>query len=136
MACDECRCSGWAQEPTFCDPTFTTCHRQHKLLHDASEAYLRDIPRPIKHSPLFEPYRALEKSVQSLIFVHFGLDPRMPECTKAADDRLLVREGIELMNERYTALGDPSHQQILEWTPEIAKDRFLIAFRKLFLTGN
>ena len=110
------------------------CHAQHKLLHDASEAYLKDIPRPLKHSPDFAFYREVEARVQRLIFERFGLDPEMPGCVKWADDIVLLREGIELMNERYRFTKEwPSGVAIEQWTPERAKAEFLRKFRSLCL---
>jgi hypothetical protein len=44
----------------------------HGLLHDASEAYLGDIPRPLKHSDAFAGYREIEHRVQELIYTTLG----------------------------------------------------------------
>jgi uncharacterized protein len=128
-----------AREDTICQSAFESdievgvCHAKHKLLHDASEAYLRDIPRPVKHTEMFAPYRELEHKIQNKIFFKFGLSLQMPKCTKEADDRLLVREGIELMNERYK-LGNPSCQEICAWSPAKSESEFLYMFRQLFLS--
>ncbi len=43
------------------------------LHHDDSEAYLNDIPRPLKKLPQFTPYRMIEERVQSAI--HEALIP-------------------------------------------------------------
>lgn len=62
------------------------------LLHDASEAYLKDIPSPVK--VLLPDYKALEDKVMSAIALEFGLpagfqhDPRV----KAADAYVLSKE--------------------------------------------
>lgn len=44
------------------------------LLHDASEAYLGDLSRHLKHSVYLEGYRVLEDRVQAAISEHFHLD--------------------------------------------------------------
>lgn len=44
------------------------------LLHDASEAYLKDIPRPLKVRSEFAGYRAAEERLQARIYATFGLD--------------------------------------------------------------
>jgi len=51
------------------------CTPQQKLaalLHDASEAYLSDIASPLKETPVFAEYRALEYKIQSMINKVFG----------------------------------------------------------------
>src|SRR3954465_12827051 len=40
------------------------------LLHDASEAYMGDVPRPIKQ--ILSGYKEVEDKIQSVIGVHFG----------------------------------------------------------------
>lgn len=48
------------------------------LLHDGSEAYLRDLSSPIKNLPgLKEAYMALEKKVMDQILIEFNLHDRM-----------------------------------------------------------
>lgn len=41
------------------------------LLHDASEAYLSDLPTPIKYKPEFEFYRKAEELLQDTIYERF-----------------------------------------------------------------
>lgn len=53
------------------------------LLHDAAEAYLGDIPTPIK-SRLPE-FQAMELLVESAIFEHFGISLPMHPAVKLAD---------------------------------------------------
>src|SRR5688572_3506421 len=43
------------------------------LLHDASEAYLGDVPRPLKKLSTFDAFRAAEDHLQGLIYLAFGL---------------------------------------------------------------
>lgn len=43
------------------------------LLHDASEAYLMDVPSPLKHTPQFSFYREVEAEAQTVILDHFIL---------------------------------------------------------------
>src|SRR5438552_3035736 len=45
---------------------------KYALLHDASEAYLSDIPRPLKQLPEFEFYKKAEQLLQDLIYAKFG----------------------------------------------------------------
>lgn len=71
--------------------------RLQALLHDASEAYLMDMPSPIKSA--FPEYQALEASVEGEIYARFGVTS--PEYNKAvikkADVRALTVECRDLM---------------------------------------
>ena len=53
------------------------------LLHDASEAYLVDLPRPLKLLPEFAPYREAERRLQRAVALRFGLPPDQPEIGRA-----------------------------------------------------
>lgn len=56
------------------------------LLHDSEEAYLLDMPSPIKKSPIFDGYRAAGKRLRRVIFEAFGVDYALcDEEVKAAD---------------------------------------------------
>lgn len=67
------------------------------LMHDASEAYCVDVPRPLKHMPNMEHYRAHEKRVQRAICGWFNMNPVEPPEVKAADMVLLVTEQRDLL---------------------------------------
>lgn len=64
----------------------------YALLHDASEAYLKDVPAPIKHTPVFSEYLKAENLLQSLILIRFGLDAKLPKVIKNADKKCLSVE--------------------------------------------
>jgi len=64
------------------------------LLHDAAEAYLGDLVRPVK--ALFPGFRRLEDRVLECIADRFRLPWPMPEAVKAADNRLCLREAVSL----------------------------------------
>lgn len=71
------------------------------LLHDASEAYLSDITRPVKLH--LEKYREYEEVLQSTIMDRFSLGDLSEEDlmqVKAIDDSMLYHELLELMEER------------------------------------
>src|SRR5687768_8805887 len=53
------------------------------LLHDASEAYLCDIPRPLK--PFFTNYKEMEAKLEEVIFTKFGLPYPMALDVKQVD---------------------------------------------------
>lgn len=71
------------------------------LLHDASEAYISDIVRPVKQH--LDTYLVMEDSMQSLIHKKFGLDDLSLEeeqQVKEIDDAMLVIELEALLGEQ------------------------------------
>ena len=69
------------------------CSPEHALwglLHDASEAYLCDIPRPIK--PYLTNYAEIEARLMHVICEKFGLSPTIPEEIKRLDRAILRNE--------------------------------------------
>jgi len=71
------------------------------LLHDASEAYIADVARPLKHSPTMAPYRAVEARIQDVVLYHFGITPQEWNehhgAVKRADNVMLATEVVQLM---------------------------------------
>jgi hypothetical protein len=62
------------------------------LLHDAAEAYLVDLARPLKQLSGFSPYRETEAKVMAAICEHFGIPLEQPAsvsraCIRAASAR-------------------------------------------------
>lgn len=66
------------------------------LLHDASEAYLVDVPTPLKVTDALKGYRAVEAVVQRTIYQRFGLVGDEPAAVHAADRALLILEAEAL----------------------------------------
>ena len=107
------------------------------LLHDASEAYLCDVPRPLKHSSAFEEYRRVEAQLQALIFDIFGLHPDgyLRDLLHLVDRRMLRTEQQHLMPP--AAPGEvrddvlPFSMLLTPWSVDNARARFLDRFRTL-----
>ena len=72
-------------------------HALWGLLHDASEAYLVDLPRPLKLLPEFAPYREAERRLQRAVAARFGLPPDQPASVTEADDTMLWIEAHSLL---------------------------------------
>lgn len=69
------------------------------LLHDASEAYIGDMNRPLKHfSAAGDAYREVEDRLQRLIYKKFGLDEVEPKEVKDVDNLMLYAEKQQLMH--------------------------------------
>ena len=65
------------------------------LLHDASEAYLTDMARPIKVK--MPQYYDIEKKLMAAVCEHFCLPREMPDTVRWADDVLLCSEARDLL---------------------------------------
>ncbi len=108
------------------------------LLHDAAEAYLSDLPKPVKRElPVFHRW---EERLLEVIAVRFGLDPVHPtEGVTQADMALLASERAVLMGPEpapWCALPDPvPGLVIVGWSPEQAKQHFMERFAELFPQG-
>lgn len=70
-------------------------HALWGLLHDASEAYLGDVSRPLKS--MLPDYKRLEEMVQRAIADRFALQWPIPAEVKAADNVALMAEKRDLM---------------------------------------
>jgi hypothetical protein len=108
------------------------------LLHDASEAYLVDIPRPLKRLPEFARYLEAEGVLMRAILDRFGLGP-LPALVYIADDALLATEGRDLMPKGFpwaSIAALPLEEKInITWTPEQAQHEFLYEFERLTRGG-
>jgi len=106
------------------------------LMHDAGEAYVGDVVRPIKYATSFAAYREIEARVDLACRDAFGLrsDPAVWAAIKEIDDRMIIDEAAELMtpNACWDRLGEPLDQLILGLDPRTAEVNFLERFRELF----
>ena len=66
------------------------------LLHDASEAYLCDLSRPVKRHPWLANYRLAEENMMRVICEQFDLPTEMPEEIKEIDSRMIATEARDL----------------------------------------
>jgi len=65
------------------------------LLHDAAEAYCKDIPRPLKD--LLPDYREIEARIDATVRATFGLPANKSVAVRHADLALLATERRDLM---------------------------------------
>lgn len=105
------------------------------LMHDASEAYLCDLARPVKKAPgLGEIYLEVEANLEAAIAERFGLrPPPMSAETKAADDAMLFREAKELVPHLGALMPDypEGTPELKLWNPVEATQAFLNRFYEL-----
>ena len=104
------------------------------LLHDASEAYLVDVPRPVK--PYLTGYKDAEAKVMAAVCDRFGLVHEMPAAVHDADNRIIADELINLVpmewHDRYA--GKELGVRLRYWSPEQAREEFMATFD--VLTGR
>ncbi len=116
------------------------------LMHDAAEAYLGDVTRPVKglllvmagnegRQLLLKSFRHAETEAMVAIAVACGLVWPMPEAVKHADDVLLATERRDLMCDPPAAwdeLPDPLPEPIGEpMPPQYAEQAFLDRYEEL-----
>lgn len=78
------------------------------LLHDAGEAYVGDIPRPLKAE--FEQFERIEDGILEVVWESVGIEPPTDEewaRVMAADDRLLAYEATNLLEDGGWADSSP-----------------------------
>lgn len=116
------------------------------LLHDAAEAYIGDIPSPIKGAysvrvhagPGWEllAYKACEDKLLHEIANRFGVTWPVPPSVKVMDRRLLVTEMRDLMqNSEWREVAamtgvSPLDSRIIPWEPHRAREAFITAFER------
>lgn len=89
------------------------------LLHDATEAYISDIPRPVKHSQQFDFYRNVEDGIEKAIEEKFELPHWGTEYIKRADQLVLVAESEDLMSPLDPTWKFQTANGYTRWFPEI-----------------
>lgn len=107
--------------------------KKQALMHDASEAYIADLVRPIKK--VLPGYNELEEVIMRAIASKYGFEwPMSPE-VKEADDRMLMTEKRDLILKTDFEWGVdyvPYDDIIVPSSQTDAKNRFLMRFQELF----
>lgn len=100
------------------------------LLHDASEAYLIDVPRPVK--PYLAGYREAEAEVMREICRRFRLCYDMPEAVHDADERIIADELVNMRPMAWHRLHqNPLGVELGLWNPDVAETEFLAEYVRL-----
>jgi hypothetical protein len=100
----ECRFNGQtddfysvAQHSVYVSLLVPPEYAREALLHDATEAYIKDLPLPLKD--LLPSYRAIEGALDSVIRAKYGLPPEKSREVIHADKVMLAREALSLFGE-------------------------------------
>jgi len=102
-------------------------HKLSALLHDAHEAYLHDVPRPIKQD--ISGYKEIADGIQKAINRKFGSSSDCYEI-EHADDTLLSTEArdLGLNTTDWSELPTPLKETIFPWEWRDAEQTFLTYF--------
>lgn len=111
-----------AQHSIMCSVIVPQEHKLAALMHDASEAYLLDVPRPIKKCLL--NYAEIENDLMSMIAYKYGFQWPLHNDVKHADELMLQKEWNELV------LGKPSDLDI--FSSHHSEKLFITEFNKLY----
>lgn len=92
------------------------------LLHDGSEAYLLDMPTPIKAR--MGEYKQYEDKLMMVIFKKYGLEWPLNDQIKKIDKEMLLIE--------WNNLSVRDNKKFKVWGRDKAKKKFLKTFKKLY----
>lgn len=107
------------------------------LLHDATEAYVCDLPTDLKHLDALAGYRAIEDRLQKVIFAALDVRPfNLPPAVKRADKRVARNEALAILDpvpewahdERYPPY---TFLHISAWDPAEAEEQFMRRYMEL-----
>lgn len=110
------------------------------LIHDAAEAFLVDVPRPVKK--MLPLYREIEYRLLLCVAERFGLPAEMPDEVKRVDNGILHVEREQLLAPSLMEWGDPQAGPstrlplitVVGHTPQAARRLFL--YRYTEITGE
>ena len=105
------------------------------LMHDATEAYLGDMPHPIKHrSPLGAAFKEAEDRLETVLRERFAIKPDVPEI-KRVDRALLAteREAFSSISWDWPELEgvEALELELTAWEPDEAARRFTERYAEL-----
>jgi len=105
------------------------------LMHDSPEAYVVDLPRPLK--PFIRSYKYIERDVAEAIQKKFDLPNICPPEVAKLDARILQDEQQQNMSSPpmswSTQALEPLGVKLEFWSPQVAEVMFLSAYREAFL---
>lgn len=103
------------------------------LMHDASEAYICDIPRPIK--PMLKGYKVIESNIMAWVYLKFKISPTIASRKEVGrvDTAILADEAKVLMNDpqNWHLPEPPLGIEIHCWDHKKAAGRFLARYAEL-----
>lgn len=108
------------------------------LLHDASEAYIADVSRPVKHTEVMREYRRIETWLQMVVLDVFNAgfspcDDPSADYIDTADVAMLALEARSLLpyDPWMDELPEPAKVELGLWSPREAEAVFLARYYEL-----
>lgn len=116
-----------AQHSVLCCDNAPEGQKWNALMHDAPEAFVGDVSRPLKH--LIPGYREIEKRMEFVIFNKYGIVEN--DLVKRLDREALATEQRDLMPKTgdiwEPTIGYESWDvRIIPWTPNVAYESFMV----------
>lgn len=102
------------------------------LMHDAAEAYVGDMVRPVKS--MVPAFREIEDRVTAVIFERYNIPYRWPAIVDEFDARICLDEEAQALHpgaRRFEIEGGPLGLALEFWDRETARENFLIEFSEL-----
>ena len=122
-----------AEHSFWCSFLVPPEHAWAALMHDAAEAFIGDMVKPLKE--IMPAYRAIEKRVETAIFARFNVPDPLPRAVREADITMLATEQLYLMRNKddwdWTRGYEPADIKLECWKPDRAKEAFLRRFDEL-----
>jgi len=102
------------------------------LLHDATEAFMTDLPRPLKK--IIPQFAEIESRLHRAIMERFDLPHELPPIIKKTDAQMFANEWERFMSPPPDTdiLPLPEIKVNEGWSPQLAKYHFMSRFRELF----
>lgn len=100
------------------------------LLHDAVEAYIGDVPRPIKRS--IPAFSQIEERILKALATKLELPPELPGWVKYADKHIVRREAFELFPSppRWAEEYDDIGTETPRWDVDESRAQFVFRLKK------
>ena len=108
---------------------FTTLTAKQGLFHDASEAYLTDVARPIKQQ--LPDYQKIEKRIQDSIYRYFGINPHEHWSVKYVDKNMPGDETHALFSGATKWQDRTFNIEIVPWPELYAEHQFNKRYNEL-----
>lgn len=109
-------------------------HALWGLLHDAPEAYIGDMVRPLKKGPGMEEYCRIDERITAVVAERFGLTMPVPAAVWQADEAILHAEARDLLEpcpDQWWSAEQADPELITPWPPTVAEMSFLEMYARL-----